>query len=77
LRVAYANDGVKDGIRQVNEYYPFGINPNSYGAWWSPGHISNAYKYNQAWSSFFLNYPEANQSQIFQEAFRLKSIFGY
>jgi len=26
MRVAYANDGLKDVIRQVNAYYPFGMN---------------------------------------------------
>ena len=32
IRVAYANDGVKDGIRQVNAYYPFGMNISSLSA---------------------------------------------
>lgn len=54
-----------------------GINPNSYGAWWGPGHLNNAYNYNQAWGSFFLANPGASQSQIFREAIRLKVIFDY
>ncbi len=32
IRVAYANDGLKDGIRQVNAYYPFGMNISSLSA---------------------------------------------
>lgn len=54
-----------------------GINPNSYGAWWGSGHIKNAYNYNQAWSSFFRSNPGASQSKIFEEALKLKNLFGY
>ena len=32
IRVAYANDGLKDGIRQVNADYPFGMNISSLSA---------------------------------------------
>ncbi len=54
-----------------------GINSNSYGAWWAPGHLSNASQYNQAWGAFFRANPGAAQAEIFREAIRLKYFFGY
>jgi RHS repeat-associated protein len=46
LRVAYANDGVKDGIRQVNAYYPFGMNIKSLSANSTSVLHRNEYLYN-------------------------------
>jgi|GEM_PF-1558430 len=46
IRVAYANDGVKDGIRQVNAYYPFGMNISSLSANSTSILQPNEYKYN-------------------------------
>ncbi len=46
IRVAYGNDGVKDGIRQVNAYYPFGMNMKELSANSSSTIHRNEYKYN-------------------------------
>jgi hypothetical protein len=46
LRVAYANDGVKDGIRQVNAYYPLGMNVKSLSANSTSVLHRNEYLYN-------------------------------
>ena len=46
IRVAYANDGLKDGIRQVNAYYPFGMNISSLSANSTSILQPNEYKYN-------------------------------
>jgi len=46
IRVTYANDGVKDGIRQVNAYYPFGMNISSLSANSTSILQQNEYKYN-------------------------------
>lgn len=46
VRVAYANDGVKDGIRQVNAYYPFGMNISALSANSSSILQHNEYLYN-------------------------------
>ncbi len=44
--MTYANDGVKDGIRQVNAYYPFGMNISSLSANSTSTLQPNEYKYN-------------------------------
>jgi RHS repeat-associated protein len=59
------------------QFQQAGINPNSYGAWWGTGHLSNASSYNQAWGNFFRNSPNATKSDILIEALRLKNLFGY
>jgi RHS repeat-associated protein len=46
VRVAYANDGIKDGIRQVNAYYPFGMNMKSLSANSTSVLHRNEYLYN-------------------------------
>ena len=46
IRVAYGNDGVKDGIRQVNAYYPFGMNMKELSANSSSTLHRNEYQYN-------------------------------
>ncbi|KAF0203983.1 MAG: hypothetical protein FD170_672 [Bacteroidetes bacterium] len=64
-------------LEYVAQFQRAGINPNSYGSWWGAGHLKNAYNYNKAWGSFFSANPEAPASKIFEEAYKLKILFGY
>jgi hypothetical protein len=61
-----------------NKFTKVGIDVNRYGAWWeTASHLKNAYQYNQAWDAFFYQNTNPTQWQIYSEALRLKSIYGY
>ena len=60
------------------EFSRAGVNVNRYGAWWeTSSHLSWATDYNNAWGDFFLMNPNPTKLQIYNEAIRLRSIFGF
>ena len=62
----------------AHEFAKAGIDVNEYGAWWTTEiHLSNSSSYNSCWKSFFKTNINPSRYQIFEEAYRLKSIFGY
>jgi hypothetical protein len=65
-------------IEHSPEFIKQGIDPNKYGSWWNgSSHLANAKAYSNAWSQFFESNTNPSQVQIFQEALRLKQLFGY
>ncbi len=65
-------------IEHASDFIKHGIDPNKYGSWWNGSqHLSSAKAYNNAWSQFFQSHSNPSQNQIFQEALRLKQLFGY
>ncbi len=55
-----------------------GVDVNRYGVWWeTTSHLKNANQYNQAWKVFFDTYSAPTKMQIYQEALRLKSWYGF
>jgi hypothetical protein len=65
-------------VRESDKFVKAGIDINKYGAWWETGsHLKNANQYNEAWRTFFRPGFNPTQYQIWQEAFRLKGIYGY
>jgi hypothetical protein len=64
--------------RYGNEFAKAGVDINRYGAWWETGsHLKNAYQYNQSWEIFFRETSNPTRMQIYQEALKLKSMYGY
>jgi RHS repeat-associated protein len=60
------------------EFAVAGVDVNRYGVWWETGsHLKNAYQYNQAWKEFFRVTSNPTQTQIYNEALKLKMQFGY
>jgi hypothetical protein len=60
------------------EFSRVGVNINRYGSWWeTTSHLQNAGKYNDTWGQFFRLNTNPTKLQIYNEAIRLKNLFGY
>jgi hypothetical protein len=75
------------GLAQAHHIFPqkyaiefsrAGVDVNRYGAWWeTTSHLQNATKYNNAWGNFFRITPNPTKLQIYNEALKLKNLYGY